>query len=106
MHEETSPAECVGARGGFQPQYVGPMCWAIAWWALDGPIALRNGTNVVNGLHIWIVLAVITSRISVSHGLAVSRQFPCFLRLAPHKLTSVVSSDSNSACLQCKRVPS
>jgi hypothetical protein len=55
--------------------------------SLDGPTALRNRSNVVNRLHVWIVLTVIASRITVSHELAVLRQFPRFLGVTPHDST-------------------
>jgi hypothetical protein len=106
VYEETAPSERLGARGGLQPQYVGTMFSDVDRRPLDAPTALRNRSNVVNRLHVLIVLAVIASRITVSHELAVLQQFPRFLRVTPHDPPRPSARTSKSACVQCWRAPS
>src|SRR5579863_152760 len=71
VHQEATAAEGIGAGVRFEPNDERAMIRGIERRANDNPAALRDGTDIGDGLHGGIVFAVIESGVARSFKLTV-----------------------------------
>ena len=85
VHQETGAAEGFGFCSWSESQHVRSVGFCIDRGASDGPVALRDGADVVDVLQFGIVLACACAGVSGGDFLAILFEIAGLLRVGPGK---------------------